>query len=141
MDHSNTDIGPTRVSLDELKDELSDRRAAASQGQRPWWVQLILVGGVGTVFAWVMLQFLLAQFSGNQRMILDNQRMILDAVSTTRSAQASASITMGAFAQEDRAYKELMLMVQRQTCRNVVQGSDYSARVARDACDVIRPPR
>jgi hypothetical protein len=121
-----------RVSISELADAI--RLQKSQRAQRPWWVSFVGQVGVGAVFAYMLLKFVTVDMSNDQKMILEN-------TGVNRTVMAQASRDMTAFTARDEAWKEVMLMVARQTCRNAVPTNSPTARDDRDACDVIRTPR
>jgi hypothetical protein len=120
-----------KVSLAELADAI--RLQKTTKAQRPWWVNAAAQLGVGTIFAYMLIKFVTGEMSIAQKTILEN-------TAASRIIMTQAQKDMGEFAAEDRNFKELMLMVMRQTCRNAVPTNSPTARSDRDACDVIRAP-
>jgi hypothetical protein len=125
---------PVGVSLQEIADEIRRHRTAPSAKSRPWWVQTLLGGGVGAFFAYVLLQFMIGTQAEALKAVLAN-------TISTKMMMDQAQKDMSKYAEVDREYKDLILIVQRQACRNSAQVASPTYRQDRDACDVIRAPR
>jgi hypothetical protein len=119
------------VSVEELAAAV---RAQKTRGTRPWWVGAIGQVGVGAVFAYILLTFVTGDMARKQGEILAN-------TTANKAVMAQASKDMGEFRVSDDQWKDLMLMVARQTCRNAVPVNSPTARSDRDACDVLRTQR
>ena len=130
MSHGDDDSD--RVSIEELADAI--RLQKGTRATKPWWVNFVGQVGVGAVFAYLLLKFVTGDMSTAQKTILEN-------TAVNRGIMVQAQKDMSSFAQRDEMFKELMLAVMRQTCRNAVPMNSPTARADRDACDVIRGPR
>jgi len=120
------------VNIDELADAI--RMQKGTRSSKPWWVDFIGKVGVGAAFGFLLLKFVTGEMTLVQKATLEN-------TAVSRGIMEQAEKDMSAFASRDESWKELMLMVNRQTCRNAVPMNSPTARADRDACDVIRPPR
>ena len=121
-----------RVSIEELADAI--RLQKGTRAVKPWWVNFVGQIGVGSLFAYMLIKFVTVDLAVAQKTILENTAF-------NKSVMVQAQKDMSAFTQRDEVFKEMMLMVMRQTCRNAVPTNSPTARTDRDACDVIRPPR
>lgn len=118
-------------TLMETMSQASTRRRT-SDGWQPFVAKVLAGTGVAGVFAYMLLQFMLGTWADQQSKILTTSTAVLQ-------AQERANVEMHEYVVQENVYRETMLFILRQTCRNVVTGYDQRATEAREKCDALAP--